>query len=112
VRTGRPACHLAVASVAPPATTLIGITFVVMLLLVGSWAYTDVLVELARGMAGSVGARSLLLLAPLARRGRSAAGPRALRSTRIAAAQVPALLRRRRAHGLGEPASFPAATTA
>jgi len=47
------------------ATTVIGVTFLVMLLLVGSWAYTDVLVELAHGMAGSVGARCLLLLALL-----------------------------------------------
>ena len=47
------------------ATTVIGVTFLIMLLLVGSWAYTDVLVELARGMAGSVAARSLLLLALL-----------------------------------------------
>ena len=47
------------------ATTVIGVMFLVMLLLVGSWAYTDVLVELARGMAGSVAARSLLLLALL-----------------------------------------------
>jgi hypothetical protein len=42
------------------ATTVIGITFAVMLVLVGGWAYTDVLAELARGMSASVGARSLL----------------------------------------------------
>jgi hypothetical protein len=48
------------------ATTVIGITFLFMLLLVGSWAYTDVLVELAHGMAGSLVARSLLLVALLA----------------------------------------------
>jgi toxin CptA len=47
------------------ATTVIGITFVLMLLLVGAWAYTDVLAELARGMAASLVARSLLLLALL-----------------------------------------------
>lgn len=47
------------------ATTVIGVMFLAMLLLVGSWAYTDVLVELARGMAGSVVARSLLVLALL-----------------------------------------------
>jgi len=45
------------------ATTVIGITFFVMLLLEGAWAYTDVLAELARGMAGNLIARSLLLLA-------------------------------------------------
>jgi toxin CptA len=48
------------------ATTVIGVTFVVMLLLVGGWAYTDVLAELARGMAASVGARSVLAIALLA----------------------------------------------
>ena len=48
------------------ATTVIGVTFVAMLLLVGGWAYTDVLAELARGMAASVGARSALALALLA----------------------------------------------
>jgi hypothetical protein len=70
------------------ATTVIGITFVVMLLLVGSWAYTDVLVELARGMAGSIGARCLLLLALLlgAALGGWTAGR--FRSTRISGRQV------------------------
>jgi hypothetical protein len=48
------------------ATTVIGITFFLMLVLVGAWAYTDVLAELAHGMAGSLLARSLLLLALLA----------------------------------------------
>jgi sulfur transporter len=48
------------------ATTVIGVTFVVLLLLVGGWAYTDVLAELARGMAASVGARTVLALALLA----------------------------------------------
>ncbi len=48
------------------ATTVIGVTFVLMLLLVGGWAYTDVLAELARGMSASVGARALLALALLA----------------------------------------------
>jgi toxin CptA len=45
------------------ATTVIGITFFVMLLAVGAWAYTDVLAELARGMAGNLAARALLLVA-------------------------------------------------
>jgi len=48
------------------ATTVIGVTFVVLLLLVGGWAYTDVLAELARSMAASVGARGVLALALLA----------------------------------------------
>lgn len=48
------------------ATTVIGVTFVVMLLAVGAWAYTDVLAELARGMAATLVARSLLLAALLA----------------------------------------------
>lgn len=47
------------------ATTVIGVTFVVMLLCVGAWAYTDALAELARGMAASLPARTLLLLALL-----------------------------------------------
>lgn len=47
------------------ATIVIGITFLAALLLVGAWAYTDVLAELSRGMAGSLGARALLLVALL-----------------------------------------------
>jgi len=44
------------------ATTVIGIAFFFMLLLVGSWAYTDVLAELARSMmAASLLARGMLL---------------------------------------------------
>jgi toxin CptA len=45
------------------ATTVIGITFFFSVLLAGAWAYTDVLAELARGMASSLIARSLLLVA-------------------------------------------------
>ena len=46
------------------ATAVIGVTFVVLLLLVGgAWAYTDVLAELARGMAANVFARAALLIA-------------------------------------------------
>lgn len=46
------------------ATSVIGVTFLVALLLAGgAWAYTDVLNDLARGMAASVPARSALLLA-------------------------------------------------
>ncbi len=44
------------------ATTVIGITFLVTLLLVGAWAYTDALADLARGMAHGVTARALLML--------------------------------------------------
>jgi toxin CptA len=45
------------------ATAVIGITFFFMLLLVGAWAYTDVLADLAHGMAGSLAARTALLVA-------------------------------------------------
>ena len=45
------------------ATAVIGVTFLAMLLAVGAWAYTDALAGLAHGMAGSLVARSLLLLA-------------------------------------------------
>lgn len=48
------------------ATLVIAASFLAMLLLVGAWAYTDVLAELARGMAHSLPARALLLLALLA----------------------------------------------
>jgi len=70
------------------ATTVIGVTFVVMLLLVGGWAYTDVLAELARGMSASVGARTLLAVALLA--GAALGGWTAglFRSTRLAPAQL------------------------
>jgi len=45
------------------ATTVIGISFFFMLLLVGAWSYTDVLAELALGMSRNLIARILLLLA-------------------------------------------------
>lgn len=48
------------------ATIVIGLAFVTLLLLAGAWAYTDVLADLARGMAGSLAARVLLALALLA----------------------------------------------
>ncbi|MEO3473661.1 YeeE/YedE thiosulfate transporter family protein [Roseomonas sp. CAU 1739] len=48
------------------ATTVIGITFLITLLLVGAWSYTDLLAELARGMAGGAAARGVLFLALLA----------------------------------------------
>lgn len=71
------------------ATTVIGAAFVAMLLLVGgTWAYTDVLAEFARGMAGSLLARGLLLLALLL--GAVAGGWTAgrLRSTPVTPAQL------------------------
>jgi len=45
------------------ATTVIGIAFLCMLLLVGAWAYTDVLAELAVGMSRDLVARVVLLVA-------------------------------------------------
>jgi hypothetical protein len=46
------------------ATSVIGIAFLVMLLLVGTWAYTEALADLARaGMSMSLAAKILLLLA-------------------------------------------------
>jgi len=48
------------------ATTVIGVTFFFMLLLVGAWAYTDVLAELACGIGNNLIARFLLVLALLA----------------------------------------------
>ena len=71
------------------ATTVIGVTFVVVLLLVGgTWAYTDVLNDLARGMANNLVARNLLLLVLFA--GAMLGGWTAgrFRSTPISIAQV------------------------
>ena len=70
------------------ATTVIGITFFIMLLAVGAWAYTDVLAELARGMAGNLVARTLLLASLFA--GAMLGGYTAgrLRSTRISIVQL------------------------
>jgi toxin CptA len=48
------------------ATTVIGLAFLVMLVLAGAWAYTDVLADLARGMARGVGARTVLVACLLA----------------------------------------------
>ena len=45
------------------ATCVIGVTFVVILLLSGAWAYTDVLAEFAHGMAESFPARCGLFIA-------------------------------------------------
>jgi uncharacterized membrane protein YtjA (UPF0391 family) len=48
------------------ATIVIGLAFLVMLILAGAWAYTDVLAELARGVAHGVAARTALLVCLLA----------------------------------------------
>jgi uncharacterized membrane protein YedE/YeeE len=67
------------------ATTVIGITFLAMLLLVGAWTYTDLLAALARGMAASLAGRIALALALL---GGAAWGGRTagrLRATRVSA---------------------------
>jgi len=45
------------------ATGVIGVTFVIMFLTVGAWAYTQVLAEASRGMAMMVGSRMILLVA-------------------------------------------------
>ena len=71
------------------ATGVIGVTFVVILLLIGgTWAYTDVLNDLARGMASSLAARIVLVIALFA--GAIVGGYTAgrFRSTRITAAQM------------------------
>jgi Sulphur transport len=47
------------------ATTVIGITFALMLLTAGVWAYTDVLLQLARGMSENLALGAALLLALL-----------------------------------------------
>jgi hypothetical protein len=70
------------------ATTMIGIAFVFLLLLVGSWAYTEALADLARGMSMSLVAKIVLLLALFlgALWGGWTAGR--FRSTRISTAQL------------------------
>ena len=70
------------------ATTVIGIAFFFMLLLVGTWAYTEALADLARGMSMSLVAKILLLLALFlgALWGGWTAGR--FRSTRISAVQL------------------------
>jgi hypothetical protein len=42
---------------------VIGVTFVIILLMVGIWAYTDVLAQLARGMSGALALGFVCLLA-------------------------------------------------
>ena len=45
------------------ATGVIGVTFVILLLMVGAWNYTDYLAEAARHMSGRLSDRGVLLLA-------------------------------------------------
>jgi toxin CptA len=48
------------------ATTVIAITFLLTLVLAGSWAYTDLLADIARGRMARLAVRGLLVLALLA----------------------------------------------
>ena len=63
-RAGRAGAALAARVWSPHAATgVIGVTFVVILLLVGVWAYTDVLAQLARGMSMQLALGVVCLLA-------------------------------------------------
>ena len=70
------------------ATTVIGITFFFMFLLVGAWDYTAVLADLARGMSYSLVPKILLLVALFS--GSILGGYTAgrIRSTRVSPKQV------------------------
>jgi hypothetical protein len=70
------------------ATAVIGLTFLALVMLGGAWAYTDVLADLARGMAQSLGERLALALAVLC--GATASGwlARSWRPTRPTASAV------------------------
>jgi hypothetical protein len=70
------------------ATCVIGVTFVVILLLSGAWAYTDALAELARGMASSLPARIGLLLALFTGAVIGGISAGRYRNTRVTAPQV------------------------
>jgi toxin CptA len=76
---------------APHASTgVIGVTFVIILLLVGVWAYTDVLAQLARGMSMRLALGVLCLLALYAGAligGWTAGRLRAMRPTVVGAAK-------------------------
>lgn len=64
VRSGASIRALARQAWSPHAATgIIGMTFVLLWLLVGSWAYTEALADLARGMLAGLPAKLLLLLA-------------------------------------------------
>lgn len=62
IRRGRIADHVWSPHVA---TSVIGITFLAALLAAGSWTYTELLAELARGMSASLAPRLLMLFALL-----------------------------------------------
>jgi hypothetical protein len=65
--SARPLATLAPSSWSPrAATVVIGLTFLVTLVAANAWAYTDVLADLARGMADSIAARTALAAALLA----------------------------------------------
>ena len=70
------------------ATALIGVTFLGMLLLAGTWAYTDVLAELARGMATNVAVRMALLAALTGGAITGGLTARRFRSTRASMSQL------------------------
>jgi toxin CptA len=70
------------------ATSVIGVTFVIILLLSGAWAYTDVLAELASHMADSVPARCGLFIALLAGAVIGGATAGRLKSIRMTASQI------------------------
>jgi hypothetical protein len=84
-RDGGAARVLARRAWAPHAATgVIGVTFVALLLLVGTWAYTDVLAQLARGMSMRLALGVLCLLALYAGAwlgGRTAGHPSPMRLT-------------------------------
>jgi hypothetical protein len=84
------------------ATTVIGITFFFALLLVGAWAYTDVLAELAMGMKSNPVARFLLLLALHRRRDRRMDRGSVSQHADLGSAAAE-MLRGRGSYGLGEP---------
>ena len=46
---------------------MIGVTFVLLFVIDGAWAYTDTLTDVARGRVGAFGSRTLLLAALLPR---------------------------------------------
>ena len=70
------------------ATTVIALTFLATLLLAGAWAYTDLLADLARGMAANRAARCLLFVALLAGAAWGGWTAGRWRSTRVTGAQL------------------------
>jgi len=70
------------------ATTVIGLSFLATLLLAGAWAYTDLLADLARGMAANRAARCLLFIALLAGAAWGGWTAGRWRSTRVSGAQL------------------------